>query len=325
MEECKSDFGVEKLFSVLHEYCDNKSSSIDSLKQTITEKYRTDVNETDKCGQTPLYWACSCGFENIAKVLIECGADVNRVTIALIHVRYGPPYDGGISQLSKRELGVHEGDMTHASITGGNTPLNVACCRGYKPIVELLLTHGADPNKTNAIGAPPLFIACLNDHKSIVELLLACGADVNKADKDGCTPLFMACANNHKAIVELLLAYGADANKTDKDGWTPLNVAYQRGWNDIIELLITQGHIDINKADDCGETLLYRACSNGRKAVVEILLKHGADVNKDDGGEGWVPIEMAFREGHKDIVKLLISTGKCTPGENLDSIIAACK
>ncbi|MFZ7111999.1 MAG: ankyrin repeat domain-containing protein [Desulfatiglandales bacterium] len=75
----------------------------------------TNINEMDRLGRTCLHYASWEGLCDIAKILIDSGADVN--------VREGTYGDG-------------------------KTPLHRAAENGHADVVELLLINGADPKIT---------------------------------------------------------------------------------------------------------------------------------------------------------------------------------
>ena len=75
-------------------------------------------------------------------------------------------------------------------------------------ITSLLLSNGADPNKSDNSGFTPLMIACTNMNECIVSKLLECGADVNAQDEDGITALMIATAQCSERIVLKLIAFG---------------------------------------------------------------------------------------------------------------------
>lgn len=59
------------------------------------------------------------------------------------------------------------------------TPLQVAIYRGYAYIVELLLSHGADPNTQTIDGYTSLHFASMAGYEGIVRLLLIYKANPN--------------------------------------------------------------------------------------------------------------------------------------------------
>lgn len=91
----------------------------------------------------PLYYACHLGFLDVARRLIEAGADANEAFAS-----YG-------------------------------TPLFEASHNGKQQVVQLLLDHGADVNAHDPEAGTPIEAAAVAGHEEIVQLLLRHGADVN--------------------------------------------------------------------------------------------------------------------------------------------------
>ena len=55
-------------------------------------------------------------------------------------------------------------------------------------------------------------------------------------------------------------------------------------------------------------TPLHEAAREGHKDVVQMLLDEGADLNVEDKG-GYTPFYMAFEHDHKDVEQLLLEKG----------------
>jgi ankyrin repeat protein len=101
-----------------------------------------DVNIQGENGGVALIWASVNGHREVAELLIQNGANVNR-----------------------------------QEPTGqGYTPLLLACKTGKKEIVELLLANGAEINVKDNEGSTALDIARQREHTEIVELLKKHGA-----------------------------------------------------------------------------------------------------------------------------------------------------
>ncbi|KIJ13355.1 hypothetical protein PAXINDRAFT_48621, partial [Paxillus involutus ATCC 200175] len=230
-----------------------------------------DVNAQDKHSGTPLCSACSGGYMDIVKLLLDKGADINP--------------------RGKRS----------------DTPLRSACSRGHMDIVKLLLAKGADVNPQGEDSGTPLCSACDGGHMDIVKLLLEKEADVNAQGEYSDTPLRSACSGGDMDIVKLLLEKGADVNPQGEDSDTPLRSACSGGHMDIVKLLLEKG-ADLNAQGKYSGTPLRSACSGGHMDIVKLLLEKGADVDAQ-GLYSDTPLRSACSGGHMDIVKLLLEKG----------------
>ncbi|QIV95751.1 ankyrin repeat protein [Allofrancisella inopinata] len=153
--------------------------------------------------------------------------------------------------------------------------LYIACERGHKEIVELLLlANDVNINKATDTGATPLYITCARGYKKIVGLLLAKhDININKATDTGATPLYVACEKGHKEIVELLLENGAAINLPKNTGATPLYVACQEGRTEIVELLLR--HNLLARDSNSIASYFVAGCSKeSNNQVLDLLKRH---------------------------------------------------
>jgi hypothetical protein len=104
--------------------------------------------------------------------------------------------------------------------------------------IERLLQEGADPNGTSPwerpTWAPALHSAVNSLRLPIIERLLSAGADVDARDDLGRTPLMSVVLmwrsiEDRIAVVERLAEAGADLNARAKNGYTALIVAMRNG------------------------------------------------------------------------------------------------
>jgi ankyrin repeat protein len=135
-----------------------------------------DVNAKDPyASMTPLMMAAYDGYTEIAKLLIEKGAEVNA--------------KGGIDI-----------DMT---------PLIYAASQDRVDTLKLLIDNGANVNVKTKYGWTPLFFAASRGKVDIAKLLIDKGADVNAKLPTGETVLSEAEQKGFGDMVKLLRQAGA--------------------------------------------------------------------------------------------------------------------
>lgn len=144
----------------------------------------------------------------------------------------------------------HGVNVDSVTAPDGDTPLHLA----YRtlPIVQTLITNGANVNIMNALDETPLFLACQmrsNDHHeqaAIVNALLKAGADPNLNSFDGYTPL-MAAAEKWRdypvntEVIHLLISHGAKLQIADSSGCNALDLAIETASDEGIRILLSYG------------------------------------------------------------------------------------
>ena len=137
--------------------------------------------------------------------------------------------------------------------------------------------------------------------------------NIDEKDKNGRTCLQWACKEGYIDIVEFLICHKhCNANNKDKYGETCLQAACQSGRVEIVRLLVSQGHCDPFTKNEIGLTVLHVAATTADQSVklVQYLVEEvGIDPASTDN-LGQTPLHDAAREGHHDIVKYLLSTGR---------------
>jgi ankyrin repeat protein len=156
-------------------------------------------------GRTALLLATRQDQVEIARLLIEAGADVN------------------------------------AKDTIQDTPFLFAGAEGRDAILRLILATGkANLRDTNRYGGVALIPAAHHGHPSTVRILLDTDIDIDHVNNLGWTALIEAVILSdggpvHQEIVGLLVDAGADREIADRDGVTPLEHARRRGFKEMAE------------------------------------------------------------------------------------------
>jgi len=157
----------------LHIAVTAQENNLELTALLLEEGAKVNIHGTHQ-GWTPLHLAAVYGRADIAKLLLDKGADID----------------------CKDQI--------------NETPLHKAV--SYKNIetTKLLLKRGASVNTKNEFGETPLHKAAINADSEMVIILLENGANVNEKDNDGITPLSYALSEGEKAkdVVQILRKHG---------------------------------------------------------------------------------------------------------------------
>ena len=209
--------------------------------------------------------------------------------------------------------------------------LHRACFYGHIPIINTLLSAGADPDiKEARRGKTPLMITLdtiyylsqnidgTNAQIEIAKILLEAGVDLNAKDNCGDSALVYAITKTKKGIISsILIEAGADVNSQNDDDLTALMISCG-GWaipKKCVEILLKAG-ANTELKDNQGNTALTYAIREPKylekKTLqlekVKLLAEAGADLNTQDNN-GNTALNIAKEVGNTEIVKLLIKAG----------------
>ncbi|WP_392567043.1 ankyrin repeat domain-containing protein [Utexia brackfieldae] len=171
-----------------------------------------DINVTNRQGRTAMINASLHQHYDCVAWLIEAGADVNKQDQTCFNPFLLSCLNNDLTLL--RLVLPAQPNLDLLTRFGG-VGLTPACEKGHIAIVrELLEKTDINVNHTNFVGWTPLLEAIvLNDggetQQQIVQLLLSHGANPHMTDKYGKTPLTLAQEKGYHNIAQLLIAAGA--------------------------------------------------------------------------------------------------------------------
>lgn len=249
---------------------------------------KVNVNEAQGDGSTALHWAAYRDDVEMARLLIQAGANVKATTRL-----------------------------------GDYTPLFMAAKNGNGTMVDMLVKAGSDVNTPNRAGTTALMLAAASGKADAVKVLLDHGATVNAKDTiNGQTALMFAAAVNSTPAIKLLAEHRADLNAVSKvlqpkdsndkrdginpnrrtmqgpwlGGLTALHFAAREGQFDAVRDLVAAG-ADVNVVAATDKmSVMTTAIINGYFDVAKFLLDHGADPNLANTG-GLAPLFAAIDQG----------------------------
>lgn len=246
----REDIKKDKLLAELQQAVINNISkpAVKAIKENIDKGFYNRPVKQDKGSSsidgkfvgenpTPLIAALYFGYNDIAKALINIGADVNK------------PNDYPFY-----------------------SPLMVAAESGNKEMVKLLLNKGADVNYQSKMDG----ITALNvtTNAEIADIMLEAKADPNMAANAAClSALQMAVINNNYDLAEVLLKYGADANHVDCNEYKPVIAnAIDTGNPAIVRLLLNyNAGVNTEIGEDLSIKVIDYATQKGNKMIIDMI------------------------------------------------------
>jgi len=154
-------------------------------------------------GYTPLCLAVKEGQEDVVKLLLECGANVD------------------------------------AQVEDGKTVLQLAIEKGNEKVVNLLLEYGANIDAEDKDGKTVLHFAVEKGCSVIIEHVLKHYPGVNnKSNRSALNVAVHGSGKEYGKIVENLLQNGSTVNPGDVNNCKLLHAAVEKGYLKIVDVLL---------------------------------------------------------------------------------------
>jgi ankyrin repeat protein len=248
-----------------------------------------DVNSSHPEHGSPLVIAIASGHEDMAKFLLERGADPN------IKDAWG---------IAPLHYALHQEVLILNNFQPSNTDRFGWTRQNMPRLVEVLLDYGADPNAR--IERAFAYLENL--------FLSRAGEDPPQIDPVGATPLLVAAASGDIESMRILeevsdvrattdggatvfmLAAGAGAERGargEKEALAAAKFALSIGGGDVNDHLTERALDGPGKGQEDGRTALHFATDQGWKDMIRFLVEHGAELNAKDR-YGMTPLQIAL-------------------------------
>ena len=268
-----------------------------------------DINAKDTEGKTPLVIATEFGNAEVAGELILAGADIdardNNGCSALMYASIVDPHD-----ITEPIPDLEELDKI--SSEGGNTLEDK-----FKKLEKLgnILSNIEITGRVNiakmlrvagasqqGLSVNDLVKAAETGNIEKVKNLINAGVDINGFSPTGHTALLQAVRENHINIVTTLIEAGADINLQGNIDHTPLMEAAMREHTEIVRILIEAG-ADVNIHTDYECTAFMRAQESRNSKTIKLLRDAGARNYHEIPVSQWRGVDTIDLNDHCVIVK----------------------
>jgi ankyrin repeat protein len=258
-----------------------RSNSLSEVTQII-ETHPGWINDRNDLEDTPLHWACSWGHLEIARLLIEKGADLNAFDVSGHRPIHRAAVSGHLHLIEFLvEMGVDPDSLTARGQTSALEMLHPDRSSQHAAIFAWLMTHGA------VFG---LYQAVEYGMAHVVNLMLDAKPDTWLEEPQAAGAIVTACGlffwslnpslqNKRRSIVRALLAHHANPNEIHS-GTTPLLQSIQSNDAQLVEMLFHHG-ADVNLAVN-GESPLLVAKRENNAVIIEMVLRRGARPDSTD-------------------------------------------
>ena len=196
-------------------------------------------------GPTPLHWAASHGFQEIAALLMEGVNNWQVVTqqedgktpmhLACLHRH------AGIAQMmiEKRPARMKPPMLLGMRDENQRTALLCACCvSGNAASAAVVLEHGADVNAEDKHRLRPLHLAAMQGDVDLTRALLLHNPDLDALDGQGRTALLCATMEGHAEVVQSLVSAGASVDVKDANGADAAEWAKDLEHDEILDIVV---------------------------------------------------------------------------------------
>ncbi|KAJ8768279.1 hypothetical protein K2173_021219 [Erythroxylum novogranatense] len=266
--------------------------------------------KTSKTEYRPIHMAARLGLPTVLQCLIDSGCDLDSRTDSgdtalMISVKH--KHGECIRVLAK--AGADFGLVNTAGQSASSLAVSSRWTLGFQQAVLDVTRTGKIPKSNNVSVFSPLIIAAqAGDMEASTVLLTSAEIDLDHQDDNGLSAVMFAALKGHVDVFRSLVHAGADVKLCNKAGETAMDLSELNQNRDMFENVMLEFALERGNRNAAGFYALHYAARRGDLQAVKLLTRRDYDVNAPDGN-GYTPLMLAAREGHKAMCELLIFHG----------------
>jgi ankyrin repeat protein len=187
--------------------------------------------------------------------------------------------------------------------------LVLAASTGSIPVMQALITRGADVAEAIRDGNNPLAVAAIYDDDAMLEFLQGLGFSLNQPDGHGQLLIVDAVCSDALPCVKALIAAGADPHLREKrdKGTSAFWMALGRNSDGIARCILGTNDVTLDcKCIRALATGLFRAVAAGDEQAVEAVLQRIPSLVHARNQKGYSPFQVAVLSDRMEMAEYLL-------------------
>ena len=240
--------------------------------------------------------------------LLQYAVRSNNIAMVKLLVESGVLIDGEPSEnidFEGKLESLQEGDVFRIDGKKGYSPLQLAIELNRMPIVEFLVSKGADLNHKDIFESTPILTSIYYNNYNALVLLLNNIKSISKKDLSYLLESALSSNCSFK-LIEYLVSKGAEFSLIENEEYIydlVLNENYE-----LTKYALSKGANITYKDPTTLNSLLKVACDNGDIKIVSLLIDLGSNINELNG-EGQSPLDAAIYSKSYECIKILLEKG----------------
>jgi len=281
---------------------------VEILINGLKNKTEDGINARDVKGQTALIAASKLGYDLIAKLLLDNGANATipedtSLEQTALHYASMNGHDLFVSVLLKHAESEYDRQRVEGAAEGPSSSAPTKILDENEPLDDKEPEHQEAQDSSGPTASQATDV---ERKKAIAEL-----AKLNLANRQRMTALHLAAQNGHSKVIKILVEYGAQRSATNQDGATALILAIQNHHKEAVTQFLSdwptsEDHKGLEIALQSAAEILAKVPDKD-STIINALISKGAKSGYQKPSDGMTALHWAIKHKAVDIAQRLIA------------------